>query len=741
MRKLILYTLTSLTALSGFGQSAAVKSKAARQDRTATVAVNTEVNLEASTFYNRPASAGVQTPSTEATGGSRGGGAQIIKLGQSGNIFTLSADGPNQVSYNSDINSITFTHRQTAGVAGGSGGVDYDVSTDGGATWTTDHAVTPDYNGGTVYAGVLKGNRFPNGTIYNPSGNTDPDNAYNVFLGVAHDDDAATDAWGYTYLGSAQLDGTSIDENYEQWEGESEEYIPAGLDVTSTGTIYGIAPTLTRSGSTDFLNYLKMRLFGGVFNSLSESVLWGYTNWTPDLFTYLSSGTTVSLSSDYNIAFGPDGMTGYAVLASAGASDPLIYPHPYVSKTTDGGLTWTELPYYAFNEMPEMTDFILETPTGETLPYIISMDVTVDASNRLHIFSETYSKYTANTDADSIAYYSGFDDGAGNFLNYSVMMHWTTTDGTDWTAKALDNFILGDGVLDGATELTYSFRPQAGRTEDGSKVFFTWIKSDTTLTVNNDIPDVYGIGYDPYTGLYTPVKNLSEGSTLEYSTLYPTLAPVVISGGDDYDYELPIVAGKLTSDFVNDDTTSMYYMKGVGFNDSEFGAEPAPSANYTFSVSADGATYTFTNTSSGATSYSWDFGDGSATTPAINPPHTFTASGTYTVCLTATNAAGDDTECKDLNVVLVGIQDLTLDNALNVYPTLSGGIVHVNLETSAIQTATVEVLNMTGETVMGSVQLSGNHELDLTGLADGNYMLKIISDEGGMAVRRITIAK
>jgi PKD repeat protein len=52
-------------------------------------------------------------------------------------------------------------------------------------------------------------------------------------------------------------------------------------------------------------------------------------------------------------------------------------------------------------------------------------------------------------------------------------------------------------------------------------------------------------------------------------------------------------------------------------------------------------TVNFTNQSSGATSYSWTFGDGGTST-AANPSYTYTAAGTYTVTLTATNACGSD---------------------------------------------------------------------------------------------------
>ncbi|NOT31807.1 MAG: DNRLRE domain-containing protein, partial [Planctomycetes bacterium] len=53
----------------------------------------------------------------------------------------------------------------------------------------------------------------------------------------------------------------------------------------------------------------------------------------------------------------------------------------------------------------------------------------------------------------------------------------------------------------------------------------------------------------------------------------------------------------------------------------------------------------FTDQSSGATSWLWDFGDGTSSTEQ-NPQHLYPTTGTYTVTLQVTNAAGDDTEVR-----------------------------------------------------------------------------------------------
>jgi PKD repeat protein len=78
-----------------------------------------------------------------------------------------------------------------------------------------------------------------------------------------------------------------------------------------------------------------------------------------------------------------------------------------------------------------------------------------------------------------------------------------------------------------------------------------------------------------------------------------------------------------------------------------------PQASFT-STSPDylGQTTTFTDSSSGASlAYSWDFGDGSSSTDE-NPTHQYAAAGTYTVTLTVTNPAGNDTYTDTVEILI-----------------------------------------------------------------------------------------
>ncbi len=70
----------------------------------------------------------------------------------------------------------------------------------------------------------------------------------------------------------------------------------------------------------------------------------------------------------------------------------------------------------------------------------------------------------------------------------------------------------------------------------------------------------------------------------------------------------------------------------------------------------------FNNTSSGAVTYSWDFGDGTGSTLANPPPHTYSTPGTYTVVLTVSNGSsgsangvGERCGCSDTATAIINV--------------------------------------------------------------------------------------
>ena len=77
--------------------------------------------------------------------------------------------------------------------------------------------------------------------------------------------------------------------------------------------------------------------------------------------------------------------------------------------------------------------------------------------------------------------------------------------------------------------------------------------------------------------------------------------------------------------------------------------KPAPVPDFTYEI--NDKTVTFTNTSTNATTYSWDFGDGSAVSADVNPVHEYAAYGDYDVRLTATGDGGEQINKQTISVV------------------------------------------------------------------------------------------
>jgi len=83
------------------------------------------------------------------------------------------------------------------------------------------------------------------------------------------------------------------------------------------------------------------------------------------------------------------------------------------------------------------------------------------------------------------------------------------------------------------------------------------------------------------------------------------------------------------------------------------GLAVAPVAAFAWS-NTSGGLVNFTDQSTNVpTSWSWNFGDGSALSAQQNPNHVYAANNTYNVCLTATNGAGSNQHCA--NVVVTGV--------------------------------------------------------------------------------------
>jgi len=505
--------------------------------------------------------------------------ASTIELGTSFNVFGILGDRQNQVVYNKDINTVAFVHRQNAGgTVGGTnatGVISFDYSTDGGATWTINPFLTTPTGSGSAWGG----NRYPNMGIYNPAANTDPANAFIVQAGPTLEEGAVSndDGWAKTFRSSAKLDGTLLDETYDHnsvsSQGNINEWGVGGLYVTSQGTAWYVSTNSNNSGETpnpahgvadDNSAYFLVR---GDFNATNNNFDWTVVDTiAPTWNTTDNDGNQYNMAGLPNMAWSVDGNTGYMVIMGSWGANTMY--RPYVMKTTDAGTTWNNVNDFDFstNSVLQQYIFTLNSDGVTQRPTFSSFDVVVDADDELRIFGEINSGFS--TDPDSL----GFTFGA----RQAGYLFETATNGTGWDITFIDSVYVDDHEWDGANTMSHFVRPQASRSQDGSKVFYTWIGSNTALSAEREFPDVWAVAHDIGGTEATPwstYKNLSVGTAANFVSAYQTVAVDAIENGNDHDWELALVYGSAPGGSPLTDglaAPQWNFLKGAGFSTVDF---------------------------------------------------------------------------------------------------------------------------------------------------------------------------
>jgi hypothetical protein len=148
-------------------------------------------------------------------------------------------------------------------------------------------------------------------------------------------------------------------------------------------------------------------------------------------------------------------------------------------------------------------------------------------------------------------------------------------------------------------------------------------------------------------------------------------------------------------------------------------------SSYTVDI-ALGSNVTFTNTSFGASSYKWNFGDGSGIDASLNPTHSYSVVGNYTVILISSNVPCADTAYSSIVVVnsnptaLVGNQSLT---SINV--AYDNGQVFLLFSLSQETKVNISVYNLIGEVIATQHNLLVKNDrikLDIPASPSGIYI-------------------
>jgi hypothetical protein len=153
---------------------------------------------------------------------------------------------------------------------------------------------------------------------------------------------------------------------------------------------------------------------------------------------------------------------------------------------------------------------------------------------------------------------------------------------------------------------------------------------------------------------------------------------------------------------------------------------PCSSVNASFTdVGTNTVTFTYTGTTLMVDSMRWTFGDG-ATSTAMNPVHTYTASGTYKACVRIYTFCGMDSMCKDYPV---GVIPLTPKGEPIIWPNPVSNELHVDGGAGSI----FSVYDVVSGSARLTMTISRNNEVvSVSHLPRGIYIVQITEPSTGL---------
>ncbi len=160
------------------------------------------------------------------------------------------------------------------------------------------------------------------------------------------------------------------------------------------------------------------------------------------------------------------------------------------------------------------------------------------------------------------------------------------------------------------------------------------------------------------------------------------------------------------------------------------GAGVAPVTDFSFVLTYPNVSFTDLSTNE-PSDWLWDFGDGGIS-GLQNPSHSFAVSGTYEVCLTASNDFGSTETCKNVAVFPQAIQNIVTE-LIAVYPNPAETYIRIEGLPSSITDANVALFDLAGNKLSYALSLNGiegTYQMHIASLPAGSYFLLIATKEG-----------
>jgi PKD repeat protein len=148
-----------------------------------------------------------------------------------------------------------------------------------------------------------------------------------------------------------------------------------------------------------------------------------------------------------------------------------------------------------------------------------------------------------------------------------------------------------------------------------------------------------------------------------------------------------------------------------------------PVAQFNFTVS--GEQVYFNNTSLMASAYNWDFGDGSSSFE-INPSHTYSSSGTFTVNLKATNCGIENNFIQNVTISQLNIENPENNDAnLLIYPNPTNATLNIQLGND-LTINSLKIYDIFGKQIIEETE--NTNQVDIRNLSNGIYIVEVESE-------------
>ncbi|NLN96580.1 MAG: carboxypeptidase regulatory-like domain-containing protein, partial [Bacteroidales bacterium] len=469
----------------------------------------------------------------------------VVAIGSSANAFGLSGAARNILWADNQLNTITFIHRMNN--PPGSGNIAFSYSVDGGLTWNINNQIlSSQYNA-----------RWPQGVIYNPTGNVLPEIASFTYFSPSMPS-------GNYVSGTCNLN-VPLNPTHNLWEGEITDAIVNFIINPVSGNTFSVA-----AGTDEFVYSGDLVLTKGVFNIATND--FDYSQTLIPLPTHPQGNLEAPV--DIRIAFAPDGLVGYISVLW----DNMLDTHaggqgyyPILFKTTDGGNTWDSPEAIiiggseGFSAVKNyLNDDELEDIFGSPIPDRNSLIFTtaydhglaVDVNGNPHI-GVTVGLINTNP---YIIY--GGNDG------YTATFHFYKSATTQaFEANLVNRNKTFRGYFGFNNELSEDNRTQVSVTQDGSKIFVSWLDTDFEGISDNTMPDIYCWGFDAMKQSFTHVANVTQSSEAWFEAFNGTASHYVFSNQNSY--TIPFVYQTIT-DFDPLSPVDYKYINDFSFTDSDF---------------------------------------------------------------------------------------------------------------------------------------------------------------------------